>query len=148
MKNFNLFSGIYGRKLLGFLVTLVIDFIIYPAFDSDFKMFLFLLLNGFFFYYVMEFASYGSEQYVSIDFRSEKEKEEDDIKRKQDLLSGAVENLILETSMGNISNKQLTERLDNLEIISNYLSKGNLLNSGNSHMESNFLEIPKHKDYV
>ena len=148
MKNFNLFSGIYGRKLLGFLAVLAIDYVIYPAFDSDFKMFLFLLLNGFFFYYIMEFASYGSQEYVSIDFRSDMEKEEDELKRKQELLSGAVNNLIMETSMGNISNKQLTERLDNLELIGNYLSKGNLLNSGNQHIEANFLEIPKNNKYV
>ena len=96
----------------------------------------------------MEFASYGSQEYVSIDFRSDMEKEQDELKRKQDLLSGAVNNLIMETSMGNISNKQLTERLDNLELIGNYLSKGNLLNAGNQHIESNFLEIPKNNNYV
>jgi hypothetical protein len=143
MKNFNLFSGVYARKLIGFLLVLGLDFIIFDSFNTDFKMFLFLLLNGFLFYYVMEFSSYGSNEYISIDFRTEQEQERDIIKNRKKLIEGSINNLLVEASMGNISDSEVDRRLKTIEKIYSHLNTLELPSG-----EHNFLELPKNADYV
>lgn len=127
MKNFNIASFKYMRKLIGFISILVIDYYIFDKFNTDFKVLLFLLLNAAFFYFIMEFASFGGDNYFTLDFRSEYEKEIDEQKQRQDLIKDAVNNLLIEASMGGISENEVDRRLKIIEKISVYTESQPLL---------------------
>lgn len=127
MKNFNIATGQFLRKFIGFIGMIILDFYIFQYFNSDFKLFLFLLLNSFMVYFIIDFSSFGSMDYVSIDFRSKEQIEQDNHDNRLKLIEGSMNNLIVEATMGNISRNTLKERLEMLEEIKLNLSPNNLL---------------------
>lgn len=129
MKSFNLATNIFFRKLIGFiLIGLGIYFTI-DKINTNLEVLMFLFGITFGSYFVLEYASYGSNEYVTIDFRSEEEKVEQEATRKYRLLEAAKENLILEVAQGNISRSQLENRLESLLFLEKQFESNKLLAS-------------------
>ena len=135
MKSFNIATGQFLRRFIGFIGLIILDVFIFQYFDTDFKLFLFLLLNSFLFYFIIDFSSFGSMEYISIDFRSKEKIEQDNHDNRLKLIEGSMNNLIMEATLGNISKNTLKERLEMLEEIKLTFTSNNLLQE-------------RHKDYV
>lgn len=142
MKNFNLASSKFFRKAIGFLLIGLASYFSIGYVNTNFEVFIFLIALTFSMYLVLEYSTYGTDEYISVDFRNEEEKHLDEIQRQKDLVKGAVNHLLMEASMGNISKRSLEERLELIEVIKIKIDKGSLLPSGN------YAELPSNNEYV
>ncbi len=146
MRNFktDLFSKNYFRKLIGFAGIVLVNLLFISKPETAFGTLSVLALNSLMVYLVLEFSSFAGDAYISIDFRTDKEKKEDAINRKYEAFDGAIENLIIETAMGNISKLQLDSRLAALSEVKLFLNKEFPLALEAPKTEDNsFLEFPK-----
>jgi len=129
MKSFNLATNIFFRKLIGFILIGIGIYFTIDKVNTNLEVLMFLFAITFSSYFVLEYASYGSNEYVTIDFRSEEEKVEQEATRRYRLLEAAKENLILEVAQGNISRSQLENRLESLLFLEKQFESNKLLAS-------------------
>lgn len=153
MRNFkvDLFSRNYFRKLLGFIGIFLVNWLFIGVPETSIGFLGTLFLNAGLLYLVLEFSSFAGDAYITLDFRTEKEKEEDSKKRKYDAIDGAIESIIMETAIGNLSKAKANERLEALSEIKFHLDTmyQPALPPPAEHKEDNsFLEMPKKNDFV
>ena len=122
MINFNLATNRFFRKFVGFLTIGITVYLTIDKINTNLEVLLFLFGIVFSAYFVLEYSSYGSEEWITIDFRSEHQKEIDESSRKQKLLEAAKENLILEAAQGNIGRSEIERRLDSILFIEKQLN--------------------------
>jgi hypothetical protein len=65
----------------------------------------------------MEYSSFGTDEWVTIDFRSESEKIEQEHLRRVKLINAAKENLILQVATGELKFHELEHRLEALQML-------------------------------
>jgi hypothetical protein len=135
MKNFNLASNKFFRKLIGFIILGIIVYFSIDYIESNLEVLIFLFGITFGIYFILEYAAHGNDEWVSIDFRSEQEKEDDEVNRKFKLLEAAKENLILEVASGNLNRREAEERLEGLLFLE-------------QKMNTKLLTSPKQEEYV
>jgi len=114
MKNFNLATNKFFRKFIGFLIVAIANYYVIESVDTNLKVLMFLFANAFGVYFIMEYSSFGTDEWVSLDFRDDNQKIEDEYNRKRNLLEAAKENLILQVATGELSKRSAEERLDAL----------------------------------
>lgn len=136
MRSFNLATNIFFRKFIGFIGIVVGIYFTIDHVNTNLETLIFLFAVTFSSYFVLEYASYGSQEYVTIDFRSEEEKQEQEATRKYKLLQAAKENLILEAAQGSISRTEIERRLDGILFLEKQFDSNKLLAS------------PQAQDYV
>lgn len=131
MKNFNLFTYRFARKVIGFIVLGMINYYILAKIDTSLEVFMYLLGNSFGLYFILEFASYGTDEYVEIDFRSESKKIQDNIDRQKKLIAGAKERILYDIACGEITQQQALNRLEGIELVEQRLKEPLLLSNQN-----------------
>jgi hypothetical protein len=141
----DLFSKNYFRKFIGFTALVLINALFISKPTDAWSTLTALGLNSLMVYLILEFSSFAGDAYVSLDFRTDKEKKEDNINRKHEALEGAIENLIFQASLGEISKNTLQNRLDSLQEIKVFLDtnySNNLLEAPKQQEDNSFLEMP------
>ena len=127
MKSFNLATEKFFRNAIGFLLLAVGNWFIIDKINTNLEVLMYLFANTFSLYFIMEYSSFGTDEWVTIDFRSEAEKVEQEQSRKIKLINAAKENLIMEAATGNIKMKDLKERIEILNILELKLNQEHLL---------------------
>lgn len=127
MKSFNLATNKFFRKAIGFILLTVGNWYIIDKIDTNLEVLMYLFANAFGLYFVMEYSSYGNDEWVTIDFRDEQEKIDDEHNRKSKLLSAAKENLIMQVATGELRLHEAENRLEALQMLELKLNQEPLL---------------------
>lgn len=143
MINFNLATNRFFRKFVGFLTIGITVYLTIDKINTNLEVLLFLFGIVFSAYFVLEYSSYGSEDWVTIDFRTQEEQERDIVRNRKKLVEGSINNLLVEASLGNISESEVDRRLKTIEKIYTHMNTLELPPG-----EQTFLELPKNTDYV
>ena len=127
MKSFNLATNKFFRKAIGFLLLGIGNWFIIDKINTNLEVLMYLFANTFSLYFIMEYSSYGNDEWVTIDFRDEQEKVDDEHNRKTKLLSAAKENLIMQAATGELRMQEVQSRLETLQMLELKLNQEPLL---------------------
>lgn len=129
MKSFNLATNKFFRKAVGFILLAIANWYIIDKINTNLEVLMYLFANAFSLYFIMEYSSYGTDKYITLDFRSEEEKINDEHNRKFKLINAAKENLIMQVVTGELRLEQIENRLEALNILEVKLNQPLLLNT-------------------
>ena len=127
MTHFNLATNKFFRKAIGFILLAVGNWFIIDKINTNLEVLMYLFANTFSLYFIMEYSSYGNDEWVCLDFRDEDEKLQDEHNRKSKLLDAAKENLIMQAATGELRMQEVQSRLETLQMLELKLNQEPLL---------------------